>query len=94
MWCPFIDPSQLKESLERKSLPGIYLWEIFFQPTFHKWHNEVCGGLQIHITDPDAYKPYVTSLAIIQEVRALYPLLFPGEIPPMNTKRKRCPSTS
>ena len=88
---PFIDPSQLKESLERKSLPGIYLREIFFQPTFHKWQNEVCGGLQIHITDPDAYKPYVTSLAIIQEIRELYPRAFSWRNPPYEYEKEKMP---
>ena len=88
---PFIDPDQLKSTLKKKDLPGIYLREIFFQPTFHKWHGEVCGGLQIHITDPEAYKPYVTSLTIIQDIRTLYPRDFSWRNPPYEYEEEKMP---
>jgi uncharacterized protein YbbC (DUF1343 family) len=88
---PFIDPYQLKSNLEKKDLPGIYLREIFFQPTFHKWHDQVCGGLQVHIIDPVAYKPYVTSLTIIQEIRLLYPHDFSWRNPPYEYEEEKIP---
>ena len=88
---PFIDPYQLKSKLEKKDLPGIHLREVFFQPTFHKWHDEVCGGLQIHITGPDAYKPYVTSLTIIQEIHSLYPSNFSWRLPPYEYEEEKMP---
>jgi uncharacterized protein YbbC (DUF1343 family) len=88
---PFIDPYQLKENLDRKDLPGIFLREVFFQPTFHKWHNEVCGGLHIHIKDPNTYKPYVTSLTITQEIRKLYPRHFSWRNPPYEYEQEKMP---
>lgn len=88
---PFIDPYQLKANLERKNLPGIFLREIFFQPTFHKWHDEVCGGLHIHITDPSTYKPYVTSLTITQKIRTLYPRNFSWRNPPYEYEHEKIP---
>jgi uncharacterized protein YbbC (DUF1343 family) len=88
---PFIDPYQLKSNLTKKNLPGIYLREVFFQPTFHKWHDQVCAGLQIHFTDPVAYKPYVTSLTIIQEIRTLYPRDFSWRNPPYEYEEEKMP---
>ena len=88
---PFIDPHQLKSNLKKKDLPGIYLREVFFQPTFHKWHDEVCGGFQIHITDIGAYKPYITSLAIIQAIRTLYPHDFSWRNPPYEYEKEKMP---
>jgi uncharacterized protein YbbC (DUF1343 family) len=88
---PFIDPHQLKTTLQKRNLPGISLREVFFQPTFNKWHNEVCGGLQIHISDPHTYKPYLTTLAIIQECRALYPYHFSWRPPPYEYEREKMP---
>ncbi len=88
---PFIDPFRLHYNLAGKDLPGIHLREVFFQPTFHKWQGEVCGGLQIHITDPDSYKPYVTSLTIIQEIHSLYPRDFSWRNPPYEYEEEKMP---
>jgi len=67
------------------------LREVFFQPTFNKWEHEVCGGLQIHIRDPLTYKPYLTTLSIIQECRELYPDHFSWRQPPYEYERERMP---
>lgn len=88
---PFIDPYQLKKKVQKRKLPGIYLREVFFQPTFNKWHNEGCGGLQIYITDPHTYKPYITTLAIIQDSIILYPSHFAWRTPPYEYEREKMP---
>ena len=88
---PFIDPHQLKTALQKRNLPGIVFREVFYQPTFNKWHNEVCGGLQIHVSNPHTYKPYFTTLAIIQECRALYPHHFSWQTTPYEYEREKMP---
>jgi len=88
---PFIDPYQLKEKVQKRKLPGTYLREVFFQPTFNKWHNEVCGGVHIHITDPKTYEPYITTLAIIQDIISLYPSHFAWRKPPYEYEREKIP---
>jgi len=88
---PFIDPYQLKKKVQKRRLPGIYLREVFFQPTFNKWCNEVCGGLQIHINDCKTYKPYFTTLAIIQDIISLYPNHFSWRSPPYEYEREKMP---
>jgi uncharacterized protein YbbC (DUF1343 family) len=88
---PFIDPYQLKNKVQQRKLPGIFLREVFFQPTFNKWQNEVCGGLQIHVTDPKTYKPYLTTLSIIQDIMSLYPGYFSWRKPPYEYEREKMP---
>jgi uncharacterized protein YbbC (DUF1343 family) len=29
-----------------------------FRPTFDKWSGESCGGVFLHVTDPEAFRPY------------------------------------
>ena len=70
---------------------GIHLREVFFQPTFNKWENEVCGGLHIHVTDARTYKPYVTTLAIIQDIITLYPHHFAWRTPPYEYEKEKIP---
>ncbi len=88
---PFIDPYQLKRKVQQRKLPGILLREVFFQPTFNKWQNEVCGGLQIHLTDPKIFKPYFTTLAIVQDIISLYPGHFSWREPPYEYEREKMP---
>jgi len=88
---PFINPYQLKKETQKRKLPGIYLREVFFQPTFNKWQNEVCGGVQIHLTDPEAYKPYHTTLALIQDCISLYPHHFAWRMPPYEYETEKMP---
>ena len=88
---PFIDPYQLKRKVQQRKLPGILLREVFFQPTFNKWQNEVCGGLQIHLTDSEIFKPYVTTLAIVQDIISLYPGHFSWREPPYEYEIEKMP---
>ncbi|MCK5254798.1 MAG: DUF1343 domain-containing protein, partial [Deltaproteobacteria bacterium] len=89
---PFIDPYQLKKKVQQRKLPGIFLREVFFQPTFNKWQNEVCGGLQIHVTDSKTYKSYITTLSIIQDIMSLYPGHFAWRKPPYEYEREKMPA--
>jgi uncharacterized protein YbbC (DUF1343 family) len=39
---------------------------VVFRPTFHKHAGLPCGGVQQHVTDPHAYRPYLTGLAFLK----------------------------
>lgn len=56
---------------------GVYLRSCFFQPTFHKFKNEMCAGLQIH-TDVEHYqhhkfKPYKLIAGILKALKTIQP---------------------
>jgi len=70
---PYIDAHALKSQLEKRKLAGVSFEEISFTPQIDKWQGESCHGLQLHVIDPRAYKPYYTTLAIIQEVMQAWP---------------------
>ena len=88
---PFIDPYQLNRKVQQWKLLGIFVRVVFFQPTFNIWQNEVCGGLQIHLTDSKIFKPYVTALAIVQDIISLYPGHFSWREPPYEYEREKMP---
>jgi uncharacterized protein YbbC (DUF1343 family) len=88
---PFIDPHHIKEKIEQRRLPGITLREAYFQPAFNKWQGQVCGGLQIHITAPRIFKPYITTIALLQDVIALYPQQFSWSDPPYEYETVKMP---
>ncbi len=88
---PWIEPAPLCAALRRRRLPGAVFREAWFQPTFQKWAGRVCGGLQIHVTDPRAYLPYRTTLALLAEVRRLWPAADLWRPPPYEYETVRQP---
>ncbi len=53
-------------------IDGVFFRPIYFQPTFHKWSNKLCGGIQIHVLDRTKFKPYFTAVLILKEIYNLY----------------------
>ena len=70
---PFINASQLKRELENLKLPGVFFRTCTIMPTFHKYQNEICGALQVHILDRQTFHAYNTGLALLATLRKLYP---------------------
>jgi uncharacterized protein YbbC (DUF1343 family) len=88
---PWIDPEPLCAALRRRRLPGAVFREAWFQPTFQKWSGQVCGGLQIHVADPRSYRPYRTTLALLAEIRRLWPEADLWRPPPYEYETVRLP---
>ncbi len=68
---PFIDGDALAESMAE--LPGLRLRPLVFTPTFQKHAGRPCGGVQLHVTDRAAFRPYLTGVAFLRAVHALWP---------------------
>ena len=79
---PWIDAADLAAKLNRSGLPGVFFREAYFQPTFHKFHKELCGGAQIHVLDRKSFLPWATALTIIRRLREDYPTRFAWKPPP------------
>jgi uncharacterized protein YbbC (DUF1343 family) len=60
--------SLILQFLAHKDLSGFVLRPARFTPSFDKWKGESCTGFQIHLTDPEIYRPFKTSLTLLQAV--------------------------
>src|SRR5690606_20819340 len=47
--------------------------EAYFNPTFSKYAGQVCGGVQVYVTDRDAFDPIHTAVAMLIEAHKLQP---------------------
>ena len=72
----YIDPNALAERLRGYQLEGVLFRPTHFQPTFHKFGGENCGGVQLHVTERERFHSLNTGLAIIHAIRSLYPDAF------------------
>ncbi len=88
---PFLEPRRLLHELRDTPLPGVVLREVGFEPTFHKWAGELCHGFQLHVTDRLAFKPYLTTLALLAVIRRHYPEQFAWRQPPYEYETERLP---
>ncbi len=88
---PFIEQDEVAALLAAMPLPGCLLRPLLFEPCFGKWAGELCRGFQLHVTDPDAFRPFRTSLALLQVLLGLYPDEFAYKEPPYEYEFERLP---
>lgn len=70
---PGIDSHKLADALNELQLPGVFFRPHYFKPVFQKWAGKTCGGIQIHVTHRDNFKPVVSGIAVIKIFAALFP---------------------
>ena len=88
---PYLDGHRYAEALDGLGLPGVRFRPARFTPTFHKWAGEVCGGVQIHVTDRRRFRPFRTGVAAIAVARRLAPAEFRWKEPPYEFEHARLP---
>jgi uncharacterized protein YbbC (DUF1343 family) len=64
---------QWEEALNPLELPGVRFRENYFNPTFSKYTGQVCGGVQVYVTDRDVFDPIHTAIAMLVEGLKLQP---------------------
>ena len=88
---PFVEPETLAGILADWSLPGCRFRPLHFEPTFHKFSGEVCGGVQVHLTDPDIFEAVPTYTAAIAAIRSQWPEHFAWKQPPYEYETDKPP---
>jgi uncharacterized protein YbbC (DUF1343 family) len=69
---PYVD-YRWAETLAAREIPGVGFREAYFTPTFSKHLNKVCGGVQVHITDPATFDPLRVAVEMLVAAKAVYP---------------------
>jgi uncharacterized protein YbbC (DUF1343 family) len=64
------------EALNQAKLPGVRFREAYFVPTFNKWVNQTCGGVQVHITDERRFQPIRTAVTMLVTAKQVHPDVF------------------
>ncbi len=66
---PWLRAEEVADTLRAMLLPGVRVRACYFTPTFSKHAGELCGGVQLHITDPRAFRPFETGLRLLDTIR-------------------------
>ena len=73
---PWLDARRLIERLRTLNLPGVGFRPTQFRPEFQKHAHEVCTGVELHITDPEALEPLCLGLHLLKAIYDQHPQEF------------------
>jgi uncharacterized protein YbbC (DUF1343 family) len=88
---PWVPAETFAARLNARGLPGVYFRPVVFEPTFQKHARVACGGCQIHVRDRLAFRPVLTGMAVIDEIRAADPGSFGWKQPPYEYEPDKIP---
>jgi len=87
---PFLDTKKIKYEAD-KLINGACLRPVVFEPTSGKWQDRLCKGFQIHITSRTRFKPYISSLRLMQLIIRFHKDDFRFKKPPYEYEFERMP---
>ena len=88
---PWVRAERFAAALNARGLAGVRFRPVVFEPTFQKHARVACGGCQIHVHDRDAFRPVLTGVVIIDELRAADPSQFAWKPPPYEYEPEKQP---
>jgi uncharacterized protein YbbC (DUF1343 family) len=88
---PYIDADDYAEALAKFGFPGVYFRSCVFMPTYQKHAGLACGGVQMHVTDRQAFEPVIAGIAIVKTAFDMYGDEFRWKNPPYEYEYDRNP---
>ncbi|MFI5119566.1 MAG: molybdopterin-guanine dinucleotide biosynthesis protein B [Thermoanaerobaculia bacterium] len=73
---PWLDADEAAGAANALGLRGVVFRPHVFTPTFQKHAGKTCGGVQAHVTDRGAFRPYEGYLRLLKAFRDLDPERF------------------
>ena len=74
---PWLNPEKIINQVGKQS--GVILRECSFTPTFSKFKNEFCKGIQLHITDRNCFNPFEVGIRIFKAIRDTHKEFIPND---------------
>jgi len=88
---PFIHSDTLADRMNKLKLPGVFFRAVYFQPTFHKGKDQVCGGVHIHVLDRKRFNSFEAGIHLLSAISQLYPKGFAWKQPPYEYETEKMP---
>ena len=87
---PFIDIRKIKSEADTL-INGADLRPVNFEPTSGKWQKSICRGFQIHISDRKTFRPFLSSLILMQLIIKYHKNKFEFKPPPYEYEYQKMP---
>jgi molybdopterin-guanine dinucleotide biosynthesis protein MobB len=70
---PWLDADVAAERANELGMSGVVFRPHVFRPTFQKHAGRTCGGVQVHVTDAETFRPYETYLRLLKALFDMEP---------------------
>lgn len=70
---PYINSNEFADALNSYQLPGVFFRPVYYKPYYGTHKTEMCGGVQVMITDYTKVEPVGTGIYVLEAVMKLYP---------------------
>ncbi|MEP6788188.1 MAG: DUF1343 domain-containing protein [Acidobacteriota bacterium] len=70
---PYMDAQAWAEALNAFGFPGVRFRHAYFEPWFSEFAGQTCAGVQLHVTDRDAFTPVIVGIAMVKTAYEMYP---------------------
>ena len=70
---PWVNAEELAKLMNGKNLPGVRFRPVSFKPTFSKYRDEQCFGVQVHVMDRAKFRGVETGYHLLKGYMELYP---------------------
>lgn len=78
---PWLDGYALADALNALQLDGVRFRPIAFTPSANKFANENCGGVQVHVSDRNIFRPVMMTLHLLSTLRQMDQTQFEWNVP-------------
>lgn len=70
---PFIDGQKLAKVFNEKKIAGVLARPTSFMPTYQKYKDELCSGIQLHVVNRNELNSLKAGLLLVETIAELYP---------------------
>ena len=69
----WLNAQSITDAMNARGLKGVSFRPLFVKPYYAKWQGKMLQGMQIHMTDPDAFNLMGLQFMFLEEVHKLHP---------------------
>ncbi|MGE6257778.1 exo-beta-N-acetylmuramidase NamZ family protein [Heyndrickxia sporothermodurans] len=73
---PFIEGYRLAKNFNEKKIPGVLARPVSFLPTYQKYKDQACEGVQLHVVDRQKIHSLRAGLTLLELIAEMYPNQF------------------
>lgn len=70
---PYVNGQKLAKTFNQKGVSGILARPTSFVPTYQKYKDEICSGVQLHVADRSALNSLEAGLKLLETIAEMYP---------------------
>jgi uncharacterized protein YbbC (DUF1343 family) len=88
---PYFEIDKILDYIDPITLAGAVLRPVEFEPTSNKWQGQRCHGFQVHVIEPNIFRPYRMGMALLQAAIICHPDEFQWKTPPYEYEYEKLP---